>query len=289
MHGSGTDPFSVGLDVDSLLCAGGTGEGTHFQVLRVRVEAAQSRPACRKPCGQGELRGWFGDREMDRLICGGSATNKWAEEASEVAHSNRHGADSVAFHPGTVVQCALNVEGRKLGAEEELRRAKVVDRAAQAMFASGEHAVDEHAVGAGSGHNNEVARTRSVASFAGYATERDFAPDEGKLLAHGIGCVEGESQVTSQRIRAAERDHAQGHREILCQALNDLMQCAVAAAGEEKFSSGGDGIGSLRARSSRRVCSDDLSFDAAGAEDIHCRLQGSAMRTATAACIRIEN
>ena len=157
------------------------------------------------------------------------------------------------------------------------------------MFASSQHAVDEHAIGAGSGHHDEVARTWSVWSLAGYATERDFAPDEGKLLAYGIGCVEGEPEVTGQGIRAAERDYAKSYREILGEALNDLVHCAVTAAGEEKFSSSSDCIGSLRARGSGPVGSNHLGFDAAGAKDIHYRLQGSVMRTATAACIRIED
>ena len=93
-----------------------------------------------------------------RILKGRSA-NQWAEQASEIANANGHGAYSFELHGGRVI--LLNsVDSKRAEARttEETRGAQIVAEAAKAVFARGEHPVDERAIWSSSSHHQEVAR-----------------------------------------------------------------------------------------------------------------------------------
>ena len=90
-----------------------------------------------------------------------------------------------------------------------------------------------------------------------------------------VGGVEREAEVTCERVRAAEGKDADCRRGMMCESLNDLVQCAVAAAGEDELRAVADCIGSLRAGGSGAVGCDDLGLDAVADEQRsrHARVQ----------------
>jgi hypothetical protein len=55
---------------------------------------------------------------------------------------------------------------------------------------------------------------------------------------------------------------------MMCEALNDLMECAIAAAGEDEVGAVADCIGSLRAGGSGTVGCHDFDLDAAAEKHV---------------------
>src|SRR6185437_5378572 len=110
-----------------------------------------------------------------------------------------------------------------------------------------------------------------------------------ELLACGRGRMEREAKVTCERVRAAEGKDADCRRGMMCESLNDLVQCAVAAAGEDELRAVADCIGSLRAGGSGAAGCDDLNLNAMADERARGMLEWGAARVATAPGVRIED
>ncbi len=89
-----------------------------------------------------------------------------------------------------------------------------------------------------------------------------------ELLAHGAGRIEREAEVTAERVGASEGKDADRRRRMMCEPLDDLVQCAIAAAGEDEVGAVADRIGSLRAGRPGAMGCDDLYLDAVAEKDV---------------------
>src|SRR5579859_4195841 len=119
-------------------------------------------------------------------------------------------------------------------------RLVVVSGHAHALLGSGVEFVEQVSIDANAGRDNEIAGRRiSLSIGIADASESDsakFGPQA------GLGCgrnPEGNPEIMGQCIGGADRNDSQRSRSI-CQDLNEIVDCAVAAAGKNGVATGGD-------------------------------------------------
>ena len=231
------------------------------QVLCVGVPSMRARPTSDKPGGQRQVRRWCGKGHMQRVVRRRGPAHKRAEEASEVADTNRHYAESVALKQHAVAQRCADAEGGKSRGKEEACGTQIVNGPTEAPLTRCEHSVNEHAVGPRSGHYDEVSCPWTARRFAGKASERNLSGNKSKLLAYRARCIEREAEMAGECIRAAKRKDADCRRWMVNEALDDLVERAVAPTGKNEVGAVSDGVGGLRSSGSGTICCDDLGFD----------------------------
>ncbi len=124
---------------------------------------------------------------------------------------------------------------------------KVIRQAAQVRFLRCEQVVDESAVRTRTRHDREVSNPIAKCQLA----DRDCLSDPADFLERGAHRVERDPQMPGQCICAAQGDDAEGagRRAIFAdKPLQNLMDGAVAAAGEDDVRAAGSSFPSLVGR-----------------------------------------
>ena len=173
-------------------------------------------------------------------VVDGCTADKGTEEAAEVGDADRHRADYF-------LRCA-SVGDRKwseAGAAEDACSSEVVHGAAQRVLVRGKHFVYERAVGAGAGHDDEVAAAFSYVCLVGDVADGNGSRCVGELDAGGFDGVERQSKVASQGVGAAKRDDAERGVGLEGHAWKDFVDCAIASAGEDDVGAIVAGCGGL--------------------------------------------
>ena len=95
--------------------------------------------------------------------------------------------------------------------------------------------------------------------------------------------------MTGEGVGAAEGKDADRCRGMMCEALDDLVQCAITAAGEDEVGARGDCIGGLCTSRSRAMSCDDLNLDAMAEQHVRGALEHAYAGAAAASGVRVED
>jgi len=251
-RGKSAEEFAVGLNIDSRLRRtwGGRLQIAADGFAGVDEIDPGDSPMAAKEC-TGDVRkiseaaGGAAEDETNITAIQRSAGSKFIEHSAEMADANAEkfcefgalGMIGTGFG-------VLHLKARHDIGEPEAPGLGVIGGHAQALLGSGLKLVEKVSVHSDSGRNDEKTNAGVALEIAVLnPTERDTARIGVESGLGGSGDVRRQSEVVGQRVCRAHRQNREGDRAIR-QDLNDVVDGAVAAAGENGIASGEYGLAS---------------------------------------------
>jgi len=238
-----TQPFAIRLKVRGWNCDWPASELSYVHRMKQRIESGEVEPASDEPEWQRERSRRTHENEPQmRIADGGPAAGQTAEKSAEVVDANRDGADGSQCGGDARLRFdVFHLEWAESERGEEACGVNVVGQPPKAGFLGWQETVCKSAVWTRSGHDGKVTNLVAICELANGYRERSAL----ELLECGLHGVERETQVTRQRVCAAQRDDSESGGRLAGfrrETLENLMDGAIASTGKHNVCSPAGGV-----------------------------------------------